>query len=207
MKSTRSFVLLLAMLCATCIYADSPLTSTYFADVYKNERIVAIAMMAEGEITEEIMNYLADENNPVGIKIATINGLWLGTDNYDTFLNYLKKKHFTSSEITLLADLDASTLISLAYIKALGDYTDLKEAFIIAQNAALKVSDSLTINMINALIYAQMIMTHDFCTVFKVCDRVVKDKTLTQDMQPKAIMQIMEYINLYEDDCNKKAGN
>ena len=54
---------------------------------------------------------------------------------------------------------------------------------------------------INALIYAQMAMDYNYCTVFQVCDRVVKDETLIKDLHPKAIEQIMEYINLYSDGC------
>jgi hypothetical protein len=183
--------------------ADSPITSTYFADVYKSEKIIDKALMAKGTITQEIMDYLADEVNPVGVKIATVNALQWGTDNYEIFLNYLKNRHSTKSEITLLAELDASTLISLAYIKAMGDYFDVNEALIIAQYAALKVPNSLSINMINALIYSQMVMYYDYCRVFQVCDRVVKDESLTKDLHPKAIEQIMEYINDYSEDCNK----
>ena len=203
MKNLRNFIMFVMLFWCSTIMADSPITSTFFADVYKSEIIVEKALMANGKITQEIMDYLADEVNPVGVKIATVNALQWGTDNYEPFLDYLKNRHSTKSEITLLAELDASTLISLAYIKAMGDYFDVKEALIIAQNAALKVPNRLSINMINALIYAQMVLKYDFCTVFQVCDRVVKDENLTKDLHPKAIEQIMEYIKDYSEDCNK----
>ena len=169
---------------------------------YKTEKIVECAMKAEGKITTEIMEYLADENNPVDVKIAAINALWLGNDNYPAFLEYLKTKNSTTSEITLLTKLDASTLISLAYIKAMGNYFDVNDAMVIAQYATMKSPYSLTVNMIAGLIYAQIMMDYDFCAVFKACDRVVKDTTLTKDIDLKAIDIIMEYINLYADDCN-----
>ena len=201
MKSIRNIIVIVMMFCYYSSKADSPITSTSFADVYNSERIVRNALMAKGKITHEIMVYLSEETNPVEVKIATINALSWGNDNYESFISYLKNKYSTQSEITLLANLDASTLISLAYIKAMSNYFDVKEAFIIAQNAALKQPQSLSINMINALIYAQMAMDYNYCTVFQVCDRVVKDETLIKDLHPKAIEQIMEYINLYSDGC------
>lgn len=206
MKSIRFFFLLFLFSCCTSIMADSPITSTYFADVYKSEKIVEKAILANGEITQEIMDYLADETNPVDVKIAIVNALsWSleGSDNYETFLDYLKSRYSTKSEITLLIDLDASTLISLAYIKAMGDYFDVEEAFLIAQIAVMKNPNSLSINIINALICAQIAMDYDWCAVFQVCDVVIKDENLIQDLRPKAIEQIMEYINLYSDNCVK----
>lgn len=56
--------------------------------------------------------------------------------------------------------------------------------------------------MINALIYAQIAIDYDWCAVFQVCDSVVKDDDLIIDINPKAIEQIMEYMNLYSDNCD-----
>ena len=85
----------------------------------------------------------------------------------------------------------------------MGNYFDVEDAFVIAQNAILKESNSLCINMITALIYAQMVMDYNFCSVFQVCDMVLKDGNLTKDLHSKAIEQIMEYINIYSDDCDE----
>lgn len=206
MKILKNVILFVLLFCCTSIMADSPITSTYFADVYKSEKIVEKAMSANGEITQEMMDYLADETNPTDVKIAIVNALsWSidGSDNYDLFLNYLKNKYSTKSEITLLSNLDASTLISLAYLKAMSNYFDVKDALFIAQIAVLKNPNSFSINMISALIAAQIALDYDWCAVFQVCDMVLKDNNLNHDLHPKAIEQIMEYINLYSDDCNE----
>lgn len=186
--------------------ADSPITSTFFADVYKKELIVQKAMEAKGRLTLEIMEYLANPQNPVAIKIASLNAIsWTEQiDNYSLFLNFLKSRYNTNSELTLLDKLDGTTLASLAYAKALSNYFEVEEAHLISFIAKSKEPNSFTINMVYALIYAQLAMDSDWCTIFQVCNWVVTNEELTQDMHPKAISQIMEYINLYKDDCNKE---
>ena len=42
-----------------------------------------------------------------------------------------------------------------------------------------------------------------FCVVFKFCNSVVKNENLTMDMHPKAVEQIMDYINIYSKYCNE----
>lgn len=122
MKILKNVTLFVLLFFSAPIMADSPITSTYFADVYKSEEIVEKAMSTNGKITQEMMDYLADETNPTDVKIAIVNALsWSidGSKNYELFLNYLRNKYSTKSEITLLSNLDASTLISLAYLKAI----------------------------------------------------------------------------------------
>ncbi len=81
------------------------------------------------------------------------------------------------------------------------NYHDVDEAVVIAENARLKMKNSFTVNIINALIYAQKVMADDYCIVFKVCSSVVKNDSFTMDMRPKAVEKIMEYINSYSKFC------
>ncbi|MBE6303471.1 MAG: hypothetical protein E7089_06010 [Bacteroidales bacterium] len=203
MRIFRIFISAIMLLWCSATMADSPLTETYFADVYKSKKIVKRAIKADGKITRAIMKYLADKDNPVDVKIAAVNALQWDTDNYPAFLDYLKEKYNTFSEITLFEKLDASTLISLAYVKAMGDYNDVMGATIIAEYARKKICYSFTVNMISALIKAQMYMNDDFCVVFKFCNSVVKNENLTMDMHPKAVERIVDYINIYSKYCNE----
>ena len=203
MKSLRNILVVAMLLYSSVTIADSPLTSTYFANVYRSEKVVKKAIKADGKITRAIMKYLADKDNPVDVKIAAVNALEWRIDNYPAFCDYLKDKYKTLSEVTLIEKLDASTLISLAYIKAMGDYKDVMGAAIIAENARKKMRDSFTVNMISALIFAQMYMNDNFCVVYKFCDSVLKNENLTKDMHPKAVEQIVEYTNPYSKYCNE----
>ena len=203
MRSLRKIFVVIMLLCSSAAMADSPLTSTYYANVYKSEKVVKKAIKADGKITRALMKYLADKDNPVDVKIAAVNALQWHTDNYPAFMCYLKDKYNALSEKNLIEQLDASTLISLAYIKAMGDYKDVEDAVTIAEYARLKMRNSFTVNMIYALIVAQGYMNDDFCFVFKTCNSVLKNKNLIRDMRPKAVEQIMEYINSYSRYCNK----
>ncbi|MBR5476867.1 MAG: hypothetical protein IKV19_00280 [Bacteroidaceae bacterium] len=205
MKLLKRLFLVLALCWSTAAMADSPLTSTYFANVYKDVNIVQKAIQANGQLTLEIMDYLAEPENPVDIKVAAINAIGWGNEcnNYTMFLDFLKKKYNVTSEITLLYALDPTTLISLAYVRALHDYFDVGEANIIAFIAQGKRSNSLTINLIYALIFSQLAMDIDWGVIYPACYNVVMDENSVRDIRPQAVAQIMEYINSYAEDSQE----
>ena len=55
--------------------ADSPITSTDISSSYQDVAIVQTAKSAQGALTDELMAYLADESNPIDVKMAVINQL------------------------------------------------------------------------------------------------------------------------------------
>jgi hypothetical protein len=205
MKLLKKLILILTLCWSSTALADSPLTSTYFADVYMSETVVWQAKQAQGQITYEIMDYLANPNNPIGVKVAAVNALgWENQcDNYSVFLDYLKRMYNTNSEITLLTMLDYSTLTALAYVRAMSNYFDINDAFTISYLAVGKGMQSFTTNMINALLGAQYALdSGDWGQVYMLCQSVVENNNLVRDMHPQAVTKIMEYINLYAEYCN-----
>lgn len=208
MKLLKQLILVLSLCWSASMFADSPLTSTYFADVYKNEVVVQKALNAQGVLTVEIMDYLANPENPVAVKIAALNAIsWqAGVHNYALFLSYLKKQYGLQSEISLVNALDGGTLASLAYVKGLSNYFDVDDAIFLAQIARGKSQESFTVNMVFALLIAQNLLDDQdmWGSIYEVCNWVVNNQELTQDMHPKAIEQIMEYINLYADNVKSK---
>ena len=44
----------------------------------------------------------------------------------------------------------------------------------------------------------------DFSEVFKICNSVISDSTLKQDMRPQAIAMMMEYIYSYMESCGEE---
>ena len=62
------------MLAFTAGWADSPLTSTHFADAYSDHPMVQMAdQMMQNDIPTTLLNFLADKNSPVDVRLAVIN--------------------------------------------------------------------------------------------------------------------------------------
>lgn len=193
------FVFSFLLLCSKA-FADSPITSTEFALAYQDQPIVAQMLALNGEaVTYELIEYLADDNNPIDVKVAAINAVSISKDVYTPLMQHLKNKYETDSEITVLANVNVSTHTALTYARARHYYMDLGEAFILGYSASIKDGRSFTVNMVYALILSTEAMDYDFATVYRICDSVVTNDSLVQDMRPEAISMMMEYINLYKE--------
>ena len=203
---TKSIILLLFVIFSLnfAVYADSPLTSTYFAAAYQTEDIIIKASQTDGVLKTELMKYLINKRKPIAIKMAIINELswdFDGKSNATTFLNYLKKKKKCKSEQDLLENGNADILLCMAYLKAMDNYFNVDESIPFADAALEKEPNSYTFNIITALIKAQKAFDTDWCEVFKLTDNVRKNKQLDKDMNDDAITIIFEYMDLYEDSC------
>ena len=121
--------------------ADSPLTSTDIASAYKNEKIVMSAALANGVLTDELMQYLNEKSNPINLKVAVINKLgWRveGKTNAAIFWQYLQKNNKFKSIEDFKKKGTAEQLICYAYLKALDNYINVEEAMAYAQIAVKK---------------------------------------------------------------------
>ncbi len=185
-------------------FADSPLTSTQFYTAYSEIKIIAEAAKG-GRLTAAHMEYLSG-TGPVDVKVALINRLgWdiKGKNNFDLYFNFLSKKYRVRSMEELFSKADGDELICLSYIRAMDNYFNVNESLLIAEAAVKKKPSSLTINMIHALVKAQIEMDRDWCAVYNVVNRVKNDSSLNQDMKPEAVGIIYKYIVLYRDECTK----
>ncbi|ASS49899.1 MAG: hypothetical protein A3D31_09985 [Candidatus Fluviicola riflensis] len=184
--------------------ADSPLTSTDISSSYQDVAIVQTAGTTEGVLTDELMVYLANESNPIDVKMAVINQLSWNFDGKTNAVNYmaylLKTKNY-GTEAKLKKKGTAHDLICMAYLKAMDDYFDVKAAIVYADLAAKKNKKSYTIQLIAGMIKAQQAMDSDWCAVFKLTDAVRNNAGLTVDMRQEAINKVFEYMDLYRDSC------
>jgi len=208
-KAMKSKVILFSLFAIFSLnlkmFADSPLTSTNFSNAYESEAIIIKASKTNGKLTKELMDYLIDKHNPVVLKMAVINKLsWdiNGKSNADTFIKFLKEKKKYKDEKKLLKKGKGDILLCIAYLKALDDYNDVDDAIKYAEHALKKNSQSYTYNIIAALIAAQKAFDSDWCEVFRITDRVRKNKSLNVDMNNEAISIIFDYMDLYEGECN-----
>lgn len=186
------------------VKADSPVTSTGFSEAYANEAIIQKARLSGGVINDELMTYLFDRSNPIDVRLAVINELsWdiNGKDNYSVFLEFCKSKTELSEE-KLFRKAKGDLLICLAYLKAMDNYFEVREAFEMAVAAHKRSKRSYSIHLIAGIIEGQHLFSSDWCEVYKSTDKVRTNKKLKVDMKSEAITIVFEYMDLYADSCN-----
>ena len=184
-------------------WADSPLTSTHFSIAYDEHPMVQMACEEmQNNIPTTLLNFLADEHQPVDVRLAVINKLgWNfdGTTMGAQLGEYLMGRYGVKTEKKLLKKIDAKTLAVYAYAKAMSNYFDVKAASELGHLAVKKDKDkSFSVAMISALIDAQIYLDSDWSMVYKVVADVLHDGSLHLDMRQEAIDNIMDYINLYK---------
>ena len=192
------------MLTFAVSWADSPLTSTHFSDAYSDHPMVQMAdQMMQNDITTTLLNFLANKNEPVDVRLAVINKIgWNfdGTSMGTQLGEYLMGRYGAKNEKKLIKKLDAGTLAVYAYAKAMSNYFDVKAACELGHQAVKKNKNkSFSVAMASALIDAQNYMDSDWGMVYKVVADVLHDGSLHLDMRQEAIDNIMEYINLYNE--------
>ena len=192
------------MLAFTAGWADSPLTSTHFADAYSDHPMVQMAdQMMQNDIPTTLLNFLADKNSPVDVRLAVINKIgWNfdGTTVGAQLGEYLMGRYGAKSEKKLVKKLDAGTLAVYAYAKAMSNYFDVTAASELGHQAVKKNKNkSFSVALISALIDAQIYLDSDWGMIYKVVAGVLHDGSLNLDMRQEAIDNIMDYINLYNE--------
>lgn len=192
------------MLAFTAGWADSPLTSTHFADAYSDHPMVQMAdQMMQNDIPTTLLNFLADKNSPVDVRLAVINKIgWNfdGTTVGAQLGEYLMGRYGAKSEKKLAKKLDAGTLAVYAYAKAMSNYFDVTAASELGHQAVKKNKNkSFSVALISALIDAQIYLDSDWGMIHKVVAGVLHDGSLNLDMRQEAIDNIMDYINLYNE--------
>ena len=184
-------------------WADSPLTSTHFADAYAEHPMVQMATeLMQNDMPTTLLNFLADEHQPVDVRLAVVNKLgwnFNGTSMGTQLGKYLMGRYNVKNEKKLAKKLDARTLAVYAYAKAMSDYFNVADACKLGHMAVKKNKDkSFSVALISALIDAQAYMDSDWSMIYKAVADVLHDGSLHLDMRQDAIDSIMEYINLYK---------
>jgi hypothetical protein len=200
----RLFSIFAVMVIWSACWADSPLTSTHFADAYADHPMVQMASEEmQGDIPTTLLNFLANKNEPVDVRLAVINKLgWNfdGTSVGAQLGNYLMGRFKAKNEAKLVKKLDAGTLAVYAYAVAMSDYFNVKTACELGHKAVKKNKNkSFSIAMASALIDSQAYLDSDWSMVYKVVADVLHDGSLRLDMRQEAIDSIMEYIGLYNE--------
>lgn len=166
--------------------------------------MVIKAGKTSGILTNEIMEYLISENNPVDVKMAVINKLGWDSDgkyNSTLFFNFLQKKRGYKDRPDLMENGSYHELLCLAYLRAMDNYFDPGWADEMALMALLKDPDNcFACRIISALIVAQIkLADSDWCGVYNTTDQVKNNTILKRDMKRKAVKIIFRYMDQYKE--------
>lgn len=213
----KLFFIVATFVFSTAVLADSPLTSTYFAQDYATEKMV-IRVKDHG-LDKKALGYLANEQgNPV-IKIAMINELgWGKAELVVKFENYLLKKRnglapavfeilkspeSTENQLSVVWEsLTADDLMCWAYLQAMGDYFQPARANNAATLAHNKMKTSMAHATVFALIRCQIAFDESWCQVYKIGTKIFEERQyIDNQLSSAAVGHIMEYLNLYQGDC------
>jgi hypothetical protein len=221
--------LIVLFLLSTCmlVYADSPLTSTFFADSYADQPLIAerLKMTADGQVPQppvdsKHLQFLDDTSVSLDVKVALVNALGYGeSGNLAIFKHHLMKKYkIRDSDIDSLLvppvypgeefypkaqGMHYHDLVLLSYFQAMHDYFHPVFALKCAYEAARKQPASEAANYILGLILAQIYFDVDWCLVYSTMQSVKETGGyLTDRMRPEAITGIFTYIDLYKQACN-----
>jgi hypothetical protein len=175
------------------VYADSPLTSTYFSKAYYDIDIVEKASR-RNNITAEMAQYLADENNPIDVKAALINALSWDVDGKNNAERYCQFTYGKS-----LKDIDAATLpgyqqFCIGYLLAMDDiHFETKQSLEYLRMAKNNMPDSLTVAILTFIVETMCEVSYDWPDRYNA---ILADTSLNSDMPEEAIQLITDYIIL-----------
>ena len=196
-------------------YADSVLTSTEFYYFYTANPMVKKATQSNGVLTKDLIEYLLNDNEPIGAKIALINAISWGKNNFPNFLSQLAKKHGINIDSNdsineLISRANSSDITCLAYILAMDKYNEkdfIVDAQELAYEAYMKPSgNSKAINAVYTLITCHMLqLGYNWCEVYLVANALLDNDNikLNNDFRQECITAILSYTNLYFEDCQE----
>lgn len=204
MKIKNLLLSLCFLLVAHVSFADSPLTSTPFYKGYLDIAIIKEAAKSNGIITEKQLQFLTDSKNPIAVKLALINSLgWniKGKSNAPKYLKYLYQQNPKLNNHNFINKASAEELICYAYLKAMDDYFNTKQASVFAKQAMHKAPTSYSIHLIGTLIQVQGVNAKNWCSIFTKMNQVRSNKKLQLEMRLISTAAVFSYTDGYKSEC------
>lgn len=207
---------------STSAHADSPLTSSDIATSYQDLTIVQQAKNTK-ELQGKVLNFLLS-NAPLDEKAAVINALgWntSGQNNGYLFLTGLAQSKGMKVNDLSLDDLSAENKFILGYLLAMDDYFNLSPLnpdadqplwratpLQLLSMSAYALPNNFTVHFVKSLVEAQANFDTSWCAVYQAPQSVLKQfPPAKRNLRPQAVEDVMEYINVYADDCGKSSEN
>lgn len=194
-------------------WADSPLTSTNFHLAYMDVPIVKTAVENPKKLTEEQMEYLFNEANPLDIKLALINAIgWDADEPLSTRIDYMnycalhldrKKYNHPENKIVTHEDLlnyaSPEQMAVLVYLQAMANYSDMAQAYTLAEIAMQNPVSTQSFMLPMALVWAQIkLIEGEWDDIYPSVEYLFLHAE-EKDMRPEAVKIITDYISLYKE--------
>ncbi len=215
------------LICMTYVSkADSPLTSTFFANVYKDYPLIEELLVLSSdssakrpELKEKHLQFFDHSAFGLDVKIALVNAFSFGeSGNLEIFKTHLIKKYkLQSSEMDSLLmapeypneelpgkvkSFHYHDLVLLSYIQAMHDYFNPVLAMKGVYKAAQAHPESGAAAYVFGLIMSQIYFDVDWCMVYTSMQSVREGGNYSIDiLRKEAIEQIFAYIDLYRSQC------
>jgi hypothetical protein len=209
----KTLLLILFIFSINSVFADSPLTSSVFCQAYMDIPIVQEAFKSKGKITNEMLEYIDEDINPLDVKLAIINAIGWEHDGvkiskmfFMYVMNKKKYKEDLGGDYTAFRWYATSDeLICYAYMRAMDNYFDVVEAFDIAGDALKKSPDSFAVNMIYHLIKSQGLTAFgEYCYASKLFLSLKDNPKLKMDMRKESLSYLFEYMTSIGENCKTK---
>ncbi len=205
MKARLIFLLAIALLGLSTrpALADSPITSTPFADAYQDDELIRTARKT-GILDLKMAEYLSSPSTPIDRKAALINALSWSTEgkyNATLYRYFLGLIYGQKADQLDMQALTADQVFALGYLTVMDDYFNPEQAISLLVNAKERENNSFTVAIITALAQAQAQTASDWCQVWKLTAAVTQERSLNQDMRPKAKKIILDYMRAYRASC------
>jgi hypothetical protein len=197
---------LLAALAAAALasgaLADSPITSTYFAEAYSEDYAMVKAAEESGAMTLEIAQYLADPETPIDVKAAVVNALsweFEGKSNAET---YCEMRFPDADGIPSPRDVSGEDALVIGYLQVMDNYFEPAEALPMLIHARRELPESFTVAMVHTLCECQRRLddVQQWDQLWTLTEEVVNDEELNGDMRLGAVRIIVDYMSIYGEE-------
>lgn len=209
-SALRSLLVLSAALSLSLpALADTPLTSTGFAEAYTDLPLVAEALKTH-KLTPEMADFLYNDDNPLNQRLALANAVAASYDghyNAMPYVEYLQKRLKEPDTAAEKLPLSPSQQVVLGYLIALDSYSAPDYILPMLRSAAARLPKLQSAQVVLALAETQIMMSEPggWCKLWQHSDKVLHDKSLAADMRQAGLDIIEEYMDLYEEYCQVPA--
>jgi hypothetical protein len=209
---------LFVLLTAINVFADSPLTSTPFWQAYENDKVVKYAK--EKGLNEKVLKQLTGKKLDCDVKIAMINCFGWSSGYTKKFEDYLisKRKGLTRDVFKYLKAesedmpteneqtqlLTTDDLVCWSYLRAMDNYSTPQYSMRGAFLAYWRDTTNMAAGVVLCLIAGQQAMMYDWCKIWESAEMFITDADYKSNLlKEDAVNIIMEYLSLYEQDCQE----
>lgn len=216
MRKLNTIFIFLFVLLSNNALADSPLTSTPFWMAYEDVKEVAYAK--ENGLDKKVLKQLLGKKLSCDVKLAMINSFGWGSGYTATFEDYLiEKRKGLSREVFKYLKLESDDmpednaqtkllttddLVCWSYLRAMDNYDmpyySMRGSFI----AYWRDQKNMGAGVVWCLVVSQMAMMGDWCKIWESTQEFIVDADYETNLfREEAVTIIMEYMSLYEQDC------